>query len=107
MRVLATGIGCMGGSHMMELLYSQGNEVLGTYYKPTTDIYKLDFNIKMVECDGYYQSVLWNTMNFQSEQIYHLATQSYPTESWDHPQATMETNMAGTINIFEAVKESP
>ena len=38
MKVLVTGAGGMVGSHMVELLHSQGHDVLGTYYKPTTDI---------------------------------------------------------------------
>lgn len=106
MKVMVTGAGGMVGSHMVELLYSQGYEVLGTYYKPTTNIHELDPAIKMVECDvRYYLSVLRNIMNFQPEQIYHLAAQSYPTVSWDHPQETIETNVTGTINVFEAVKE--
>lgn len=105
MKVLVTGAGGMVGSHMVELLHEQGHNVLGTYYKPTTDINELDPGIKMVECDvRYYQSVLRIIHEFQPEQIYHLAAQSYPTVSWVHPQATMETNVNGTINVFEAIK---
>lgn len=105
MKVLVTGAGGMVGSHMVELLFSQGHNVLGTYYRPTTNIDELDTAIRMVECDvRYYQSVLRVIMEFQPDQIYHLAAQSYPTVSWEHPQATMETNVNGTINVFEAIK---
>lgn len=104
-KVMVTGAGGMVGSHMVELLYKQGYDVLGTYYKPTTDITELDQNIKMVECDvRYYQSVLRMISAFQPDQIYHLAAQSYPTVSWDQPQATIETNITGTINVYEAIK---
>lgn len=104
-RVMVTGAGGMVGSHMVELLYQEGYDVLGTYYKPTTDITELDQNIKMVECDvRYYESVLRILSEFQPDQIYHLAAQSYPTVSWDHPQATIETNITGTINVYEAIK---
>ena len=50
MKVLVTGAGGMVGSHMVELLHDQGHEVLGTYYKPTTDITELDPDIRMEEC---------------------------------------------------------
>ena len=105
MKVLVTGAGGMVGSHMVELLHDQGHDVLGTYYKPTTDIMEIDPSIRMEECDvRYYQAVQRVISKFQPDQIYHLAAQSYPTVSWTHPQATMETNINGTINVYEAVK---
>lgn len=105
MKVLVTGAGGMVGSHMVELLHSQGHKVLGTYYKPTTNISELDPAIRMEECDiRYYQTVHGIISDFQPEQIYHLAAQSYPTVSWVNPQATMETNVTGTINVYEAIK---
>ncbi len=38
------------------------------------------------------------------DRIYHLAAQSYPSESWDAPVATMRVNVEGTINLLEAVR---
>lgn len=105
MKVMVTGAGGMVGSHMVELLHEQGHDVLGTYYKPTTDIAELDPAICMVECDvRYYQAVQRIICDFLPEQIYHLAAQSYPTVSWSHPQVTMDTNINGTINVYEAIK---
>lgn len=105
MKVLVTGAGGMVGSHMVELSHSQGHDVLGTYYKPTTDITELDSAISMMECDvRYYASVQKIIADFKPDQIFHLAAQSYPTVSWVRPQETMDTNINGTVNIFEAVK---
>lgn len=105
MKVLVTGAGGMVGSHMVELLAEQGYDVLGTYYKPTININEINSSIKMMECDvRYYQSVFRIINDFKPEQIYHLAAQSYPTVSWNHPQATIDTNINGTINVYEAIK---
>ncbi|HEY0604405.1 MAG TPA: GDP-mannose 4,6-dehydratase [Herpetosiphonaceae bacterium] len=40
----------------------------------------------------------------QPDRIYHLAAQSYPSESWDAPIATMRVNVEGTINVLEAAR---
>ena len=38
-------------------------------------------------------------------QIYHLAAQSSPHLSFNKPWMTLETNIRGTLNIFEAVHQ--
>ena len=105
MNILVTGAGGMVGSHLVEQLHAEGNNVLGTYYKPTTDISELPKEIKMVECDvRYASSVEKIIMDFMPEQIYHLAAQSYPTVSWERPIETIEINVNGTIAVYEAIK---
>ena len=107
MNILVTGAGGMVGSHMVELLHAKGDgdNVIGTYYKPTTNIKELSPEIKMIECDVRYSaSVEKIILEFQPEQIYHLAAQSYPTVSWDRPYETIETNINGTIAVYEAIK---
>ncbi len=39
------------------------------------------------------------------DRIYHLAAQSYPSESWDAPIATLRVNVEGTVNLLEAVRQ--
>ena len=106
MRILVTGAGGMVGSHMVELLHSKGEEVIGTYYKPTTNINELDPTIKMIECDIRYPSNIEKIiMEYEPQQIYHLAAQSYPTVSWEKPYETIEININGTIAVYEAIKK--
>ena len=106
MNILVTGAGGMVGSHMVELLHARGENVIGTYYKSTTDIKELSPEIKMIECDVRYPSSVEKViMEYQPEQIYHLAAQSYPTVSWDRPYETIETNINGTIAVYEAIKK--
>lgn len=106
MNIMVTGAGGMVGSHMVELLHSKGENVIGTYYKPTIDINEISEKIRMIECDvRYAPSVERIIMEYQPEQIYHLAAQSYPTVSWDRPYETIDTNIKGTIAVYEAIKK--
>lgn len=106
MSVLVTGAGGMVGSHMVEILHDEGIDVIGTYYKPTTDISELPSDIKMIECDVRYASSVEKIISeYMPEEIYHLAAQSYPTVSWDRPYETVDTNINGTVAVFEAVKK--
>jgi nucleoside-diphosphate-sugar epimerase len=36
--------------------------------------------------------------------IFHLAAQSLPTLSWQRPWETIDVNVTGTVNLFEAIK---
>jgi GDP-4-dehydro-6-deoxy-D-mannose reductase len=38
------------------------------------------------------------------DRLYHLAAQSYPSESWDAPTTTFRVNVEGTLNVLEAVR---
>ena len=106
MKVLVTGAGGMVGSHLVEMLHEQGDMVIGTYYKPTTDIREIPQDIRMIECDVRYPSSVERIiMDFMPDKIFHLAAQSYPTVSWDRPYETIDTNINGTIAVFEAVKK--
>jgi GDP-4-dehydro-6-deoxy-D-mannose reductase len=40
----------------------------------------------------------------EPERVFHLAAQSYPSESWDAPITTFRVNVEGTINVLEAVR---
>ena len=106
MKVLVTGAGGMVGSHMVEIFHQEGIDVVGTYYKPTTDIKELSPEIKMIECDVRYSASVEKIISeYMPDEIYHLAAQSYPTVSWDRPYETVDTNVNGTVSVFEAVKK--
>lgn len=105
-RILITGAGGMVGSHMLDALFEQNVDVVGTYYKPTTDLDEVREKAKLIECDVRYFSSVFDVLEvYQPNTIYHLAAQSYPTVSWDRPQETMEVNATGTINVFESIRK--
>lgn len=106
MNILVTGAGGMVGSHMVEFFNRRGDAVIGTYYKPTVDLNELPSDIPMLECDIRYPSNIEKIITkYKPQQIYHLAAQSYPVVSWDKPYETIETNINGTVAVFEAIKK--
>lgn len=95
------------GSHMVELLYKRGDEVVGIWHKNKKNIEQITLPIKFVQCDlRYAQGIDELIMDFMPEQIYHLAAQSYPTVSWVSPTETIDVNVNSTINIYEAIKKA-
>lgn len=106
MKIWISGGGGMMASHLCEQLTAAGHEVLATYYKPTVEISDLA-QIPMQEvdiCD--WCSVYDSITEFGPDAIFHLAAQSYPTVSWRRPVETLQTNVIGTANVFEAVRRA-
>lgn len=107
MNILVTGAGGMVGSHMVELLYEAGNNVIGTWHKNKKNIEQVKAPVKFVQCDlRYNQGIDELIIDNLPEQIFHLAAQSYPTVSWVSPTETIDVNINSTINIFEAIKKA-
>lgn len=107
MKVLVTGAGGMVGSHMVELLYNRGDEVIGIWHKNKKNVEQINLPIKFVQCDlRYAQGIDEIIMDFLPDQIFHLAAQSYPTVSWVSPSETIDVNINSTINIYEAIKKA-
>lgn len=107
MNVLVTGAGGMVGSHMVELLYKKGHNVIGIWHKNKKNIEQITLPIKFMQCDlRYAQGIDEIIMDNLPEQIFHLAAQSYPTVSWVSPTETIDVNLNSTINIYEAIKKA-
>jgi GDP-4-dehydro-6-deoxy-D-mannose reductase len=106
MRVWVTGYGGFMGAHLVGRLQVKGEEVLATYFRPTTKLQTASAASRVVECDIRNSSLVEDLLaTFRPQQIFHLAAQSYPARSWSDPRYTLETNVIGTANIFEGVKK--
>ena len=44
---------------------------------------------------------------YQPEFVFHLAAQPLVRLSYDEPKMTFDTNVGGTVNVFEAVRKTP
>ncbi len=104
MRIWISGCGGMMGSHLCEMLQEQGHEVAATYYKPTVDLNEL-VGLPLQEVDIRDWCSIYDSINaFQPDAVFHLAAQSYPAISWQRPVETLETNVIGTANLYEAIR---
>ena len=107
MKVLVTGAGGMVGSHMVELLFNAGHDVIGVWHKNKKNVEQITLPIRFVQCDIRYGYGLEELiMDNLPDQIYHLAAQSYPTVSWVSPAETMDVNINGTVAVYEAIKKA-
>jgi len=107
MKALVTGISGFVGSHMAELLLQQGVEVVGTIRNRSrmNHIESIVKELHLVECelrDPF--SVETLIQSEKPDYIFHLAAQSFVPTSWNSPMDTIANNIAGQLNLFEAVR---
>jgi len=103
--VLITGAAGMIGSHLFQILRERGEEVIGSYYRPTIPLEEIAGDGELVELDiRYFEPVRRLVEDRRPGTIFHLAAQSLPTLSWQRPWETIDVNVTGTVNLFEAIK---
>lgn len=110
MKVLVTGVTGFVGSHLVDyLLTLPGVEIFGIkrWRSRTENIEHFENRITLYECDIKDASSVRNAIEeIRPERIFHLAAQSYVPASWNAPAETLEINILGQLNIFEAVRRT-
>ncbi|OGG06404.1 GDP-mannose 4,6-dehydratase [Candidatus Gottesmanbacteria bacterium RIFCSPHIGHO2_02_FULL_40_24] len=108
-KALITGITGFAGSHLAELLIKENVEVHGIlrWRSKTDNIETIKHKINLYEADLLDAHSLYTVVdNIRPNFIFHLAAQSYVQTSWSSPSNTLEINVVGTVNIFEAVRKT-
>jgi GDP-4-dehydro-6-deoxy-D-mannose reductase len=107
MTSLITGSGGFAGSHLMDFLLAQGQEVVGLAAQDE-DLEKMRAarEVRFEQADlrdaQRMRKVLKQT---RPQRIYHLAALSSPTESLKDPRTTFSVNFEGTLNLLLAWRE--
>jgi GDP-4-dehydro-6-deoxy-D-mannose reductase len=107
-RVLVTGITGFVGSHLAELLLREGYEVYGTarHRSKLDNIEHIQNKLYIMTADLRDSSSLDSILNeSKPDYIFHLAAQSYVPMSWKAPIDTLQNNVIGTANLYEAVRK--
>lgn len=109
MKVLITGISGFIGSYLAEYTLAKGMKVHGivTNLTRVENIARLKGKVTLSEGDVRNRAFMKNVITkSKPDLIFHLAAQSRPDISWEDPWKTMETNVMGTVNLFESVREA-
>ena len=111
---LITGITGQDGSYLAELLLKKGYQVHGIVRRAALMFeshrlwrikkIKKDLNLHPASLESY--ASLFNVcQKINPVEVYHLASQSYVSNSFDDEFSTLNTNINGTHNMLAAVKE--
>ncbi len=111
--VLITGNTGFCGSWLSIWLKKLGAKVSGYSLHPPTqpnmfEALKLENEIPTVFGDIRDENILALTLDYvKPEFVFHLAAQPIVKDSYRKPKETFETNTMGTLNVLEAIRETP
>ncbi len=106
---LITGITGQDGSFLADLLLSKGYRVVGLARRSTNydypNIRHLIGKITLEYGDLIDSDCLSNLIaRYQPDEVYNIAAQSVPADSWNQPIVTAEITGVGTVRMLEAVR---
>src|SRR6266566_1190329 len=102
---VVTGAEGFIGSHLIRFLQLKSWNVVGTYYLPGPESLPELPNLCFARCDlrnGH--RIAQILAEHQPTHVFHMAAQSLPTLSWEDPVGTFESNIMGSLHLFEAVR---
>ncbi|MCK4797549.1 MAG: CDP-glucose 4,6-dehydratase [Spirochaetes bacterium] len=109
-KVFITGHTGFKGSWLAFWLLTLGAKVKGYALEPNTQndffvVTQLEKKIESVIADVRDLNLLKKEMNdFNPDIVFHLAAQPLVRYSYQNPKLTFETNVLGTVNLFEAIR---
>ncbi len=110
MRVLITGGSGFIGRYLAERAIELGHEVVATYLLPA-ELERIPPSLSRVQ---------WEPLDLRdsarvgklvdatrADAVFHLGAQAYAARAWKDPAETFETNVLGTVHLYEALRRHP
>jgi len=102
---LVTGAEGFIGSHLDKFLAAEGWNVVGGHRLQDPNWLPKIRNVEFVQCDLTNGQRVENLFQeYQPTHVFHLGAQSLPTVSWADPVGTFESNIMGSLHVFEAIR---
>jgi len=106
---LITGISGQDGSYLAEFLLGKGYQVVGMVRRSSTSIYEriehIQDNLTIIQGDLHDQSSLVSILEeYQPDEVYNLAAQSFVPTSWTQAILTGEVTALGVTRMLEAIR---
>ncbi len=110
MKILITGASGFIGRYLANYARAAGHDVVGTFLteRELTSRIPTDGGIRWVHLDlrdG--QEAASLVQEVRPEAVFHLGAQAYAKRAWADPVDTFESNVLGTIRLYEALREHP
>ena len=115
-KALITGIGGMVGSHLTDFLLQNTDWKIYGLMRWNDSFDNLEHLVNYISEKKRIEIIYGDLNDYVSLQktinqsnpdyVFHLAAQSYPQTSFDSPIETLQTNIIGTTNLLEAIRNS-
>lgn len=109
-KALIIGVSSQDGSFLADLLLEKGYDITGTVRRSTNHVHenvkhhygKIGFEFADL-LD--FESIARLVRKHKPDEVYNIAAQSVPADSWNMPFYTAEISGIGPVRVFEAVRQ--
>jgi len=109
-KALIIGVSSQDGSYLADLLLEKGYDVIGTlrrstnYLHPNVEHLKGKIVIEFADLLDF-ESIARLIRKYRPDEVYNIAAQSVPADSWNMPFYTAEISAVGPVRVLEAVRQ--
>jgi len=102
---LVTGAEGFIGSHMVKFLQPRGWNIIALHLRGGSASFPKLPNLHFAQCDLRNGPRVTQVLTqYQPTHVFHFGAQSLPTVSWANPVGTFESNIMGSLYLFEALR---